>query len=120
MPLWPSYLPFCPVDGSLAIEPVTSLIEGPSEINGLGSRRPRYSGRFHSYSFDMVLTRAQRDQLLGFFFADCAQGAVSFQAQDPANATDQQTFTWVSPPSFRAHTANGQAWRVNLSLLKRG
>lgn len=120
MPFWPADISFCPIDGTLAVTPVRSIIEGPADIPGMGTRRRRYTGTFTSYSFDLLIDRADLSALLAFHNTTCQQGVFDFIANDPLDKLASATFRWQSPPEPRQHTPNGSKWRVTLSLLKIG
>src|SRR5262245_5866748 len=45
------------------------------------------------------LTREQSDSLRAFYKTACAEGALSFEMEDPDSGS-LETFTWAEPPAF--------------------
>lgn len=118
MPAWPGSVPGAPLAGTLAASDRDNVLKGPSDIEGLESRRQRYSAVAADVAFTLVLSTAQYEALRSFYKDDCAGGALSFTHTDYSLATPAtKTFHWNAPPQGQAMSAPGY-WSVQIALVR--
>lgn len=119
MPTWPVTLPQAPLVNTLTIDREPNVVEFKSDV-GRPQRSKRYTQSREPYSANMLMTDAQRVDLMDFFADDCAEGAVSFEMEDWADLGQSPAtmalFTWATPP--RVSWAAPGYWQVSLNVVK--
>lgn len=113
---YPVALPFYPIDGTLSgqIDDKDLVFQpdaGPDEV------RSRYSSSFKTISFDVVMTRAQFVTLEDWYLNTCKRRVNPFTARNVYKPVQPAKYSWVNPPSDRAHLPNNSKVRVTFNLM---
>lgn len=118
MPTWPVSVPDIPLAGTLVCSDRDNTLKGPSDIDGLESRRRRYSAVAADYVFSLILTHSQYETLRDFYKNDCAGGALSFTHVDYSLVLPRsKTFTWSESPKGQVMPSSDY-WSVQVSLVR--
>lgn len=112
MPSWPTTLPKCPVNRSLAWSPVANVVETPNDVGDV-IRRRRFTGTSINEGGTLLLTRTQMVTLFNFWAIDCAQGALEFIMASWRDGV-LRDYQFIDPPQFAA-----MATRYSCSLSLR-